>query len=78
MGLLRYPDGGGTYDDANRLNHLFMFLAEIMAFEAYVSRCLCEKCNRTPRQLTGMTMEQKLRKLLPNGDVDLHVGSLGV
>ncbi len=63
-----------TYDDAGRFSHLIMFLSQVMAFEAFVARCLCDECGLTPRQVKRMgNMEVKIRSLLPGIDHDANL-----
>jgi len=70
-GKLEIP---ANYEDANRFSHLIMFLSQIMAFEAFVARCLRDECGLTPRQIRDMgNVETRVRILLPglSRDADL-------
>lgn len=64
------------YEDADRFNHLIMFLSQIMSFEAFVARCLRDECGLTPSQIRSLgSMETKIRVLLPGLDRDRRLAA---
>ena len=68
LGIPALPE---DYEHANRLSHIIMFLSQIMAFEAFLARCLRDECGLTPRQIKDMrNIEVRIRCLLPGIDRD--------
>jgi hypothetical protein len=59
-----------SYDDAVRFSHLVMFLSEIMAFEAFLGRCLRDQYGLSPKHIEEMNVEVKIRVLLPDAGRD--------
>jgi hypothetical protein len=53
-----------------------MFLSEIMAFEAFVARCLRDECGLTPAKIRDMgSLETRVRVLLPGLDRDAELST---